>query len=128
MIDKALVAAFSLVLVLSFFVGMLGMVLAVSQKITFDSICRNTLLQIDIDGGLTDSSRRDLVSRLDDSGFAEINVSGPSEVQYGGWIHFIVSARAKSVRWICLLTFSGEGTEFAYDRQIVSRKIHNAAY
>ncbi|MHB8964328.1 MAG: hypothetical protein ACYC5K_14385 [Saccharofermentanales bacterium] len=128
MIDKAIVTVFSVILIIALCVNIIGMILAIVLKINFDNICRNALFQIDIDGGLTEQTRKDLEFRLDQSGFDEIVIDGPDAVQYGDWIYFTVHAQIRIKNWNSLFHTSTENTEFTYARQIISRKIHNAAY
>lgn len=128
MLDKAIVTVFSIILIIALCVNMVGMILTIVQKINFDNTCKNALFQIDIDGGLTEQNRQDLTFRLTQSGFDNIVIEGPDAVQYGEWIYFMVKARIKNQNWNGIFQIGTEYTEITYERQIISRKIHNSAY
>ncbi|MHB1452487.1 MAG: hypothetical protein ACYCYM_00825 [Saccharofermentanales bacterium] len=128
MLDKAIVTVFSIILIIALCVNVIGMILVVAQKINFDNICKNALFQIDIDGGLSEQNRQDLISRLTRSGFDDIVIEGPEAVQYGDWIYFSVKVRIKTQNWNGLFQLNTEYAEITYERQIISRKIHNSAY
>jgi hypothetical protein len=104
------------------------MILAIVQKIEFDRICRFSLYDMDIQGGLTETTRTKLKTDLESYGFTEVLIEGTTQVQYGEWLNLKVTAGIKTKKWTDLLNFE-EGTAYlTYERQIVSRQIHNMAF
>jgi len=128
MLDKAMVSVMCLILLAVFLIGILGMILAIVQKIEFDRICRFSLYDMDMNGGLTETTRIKLKTDLESYGFTEVEIDGTAQVQYGEWLNLKVTAGIKTKKWTDLLNFE-EGTAYlTYERQIVSRQIHNMAF
>lgn len=128
MLDKAMVSVMCFILLAVFLIGILSMILAIVQKIEFDRICRFSLYDMDMQGGLTETTRIKLKSDLENYGFTDVDIYGTAQVQYGEWLNLKVTAGIKTRKWIDLLQF-GEGTAYlTYERQIVSRQIHNRAF
>lgn len=128
MIDKAIVSIVSMIFILILFVSVIGMMLAFVQKIDFDQACRSAFFEMDLAGGLTDVKRQELNTILQNSGYLNISVEAPDEVQYGDWITLKVNASIKTMWWENLFQREEGMLYFSYDRKIVSRKIHNMAY
>jgi len=128
MIDKAIVSAISMVFLLILFLSMMGMMLTFVKKIDFDQACRNTLLEIDLAGGLSEAKRQELNDSLEQSGYLDISIEAPGEVQYGEWISLRVNAALPTTLWSNLFQDEEGMLYFSYGQKIVSRKIHNMAY
>jgi len=128
MIDKAIVSIMSVIFLLMIFVSIMGMMLTVVQKIDFDQICRSSLFEMDLSGGLTDEKRQNLYTELENSGYLNVSVQAPIEVQYGNWIALKVNACIRTSGWNNLFQREEEMLYFSYDQKIISRKIHNMAY
>ena len=128
MIDKAIVSVLSMVFLLILFFNIIGMMLSFIQKINFDQACRSTLFEMDLSGGLTDEKRQDLRTNLESSGYRNITIEAPAEVQYGEWISLKVEASIKTIGLINFIQKEEGMLYFSYDRKIISRKIHNMAY
>lgn len=128
MIDKAIVSAISMVFLLILFLSMMGMMLTFVKKIDFDGVCRNTLFEMDLAGGLTEVKRKELNDFLEQSGYLDISIEAPDEVQYGEWISLRVNAAVRATLWNNLFRDEEGMLYFSYDQKIVSRKIHNMAY
>lgn len=128
MIDKAIVSAISMVFLLILFLSMMGMMLTFVKKIDFDQACRNTLLEMDLAGGLSEVKRQELNDSLEQSGYLDISIEAPGEVQYGEWISLKVNAMIPTTLWSNLFQDEEGMLYFSYGQKIVSRKIHNMAY
>lgn len=128
MIDKAIVSAISMVFLLILFLSMMGMMLTFVKKIGFDQACRNTLLEMDLAGGLSEAKRQELNDSLEQSGYLDISIEAPGEVQYGEWISLRVNATLPTTLWSNLFQDEEGMLYFSYGQKIVSRKIHNMAY
>lgn len=128
MIDKAIISIVSMIFILILFVTVTGMMLTFVQKIDFDQACRSALFEMDLSGGLTDTKRQELNTTLQNSGYLDISVEAPNEVQYGEWITLKVNASIRTMWWGNLFQREEGMLYFSYDRRIISRKIHNMAY
>ena len=98
------------------------------KKIDFDQDCRNTLLEMDLSGGLTELKKQELRETLEESGYLNVFIEASGEVQYGDWIALRVNAAIRTTLWNNLFQDEEGMLYFSYDQKIVSRKIHNMAY
>lgn len=128
MIDKAIVSAISMVFLLVLFLCLMGMMLTFVKKIDFDQVCRTALYEMDLAGGLTEMKRQELITDLERSGYMNISIEAPDEVQYGEWISLKVNAVIRTTVGGNLFQDEEGMLYFSYDQRIVSRKIHNMAY
>lgn len=128
MLDRAIVIIFGVVFLLTICLSMFGIIFTLVQEIQFESVCKNTLNKIDLDGGLTYSARSKLVQSLKDKGYKNITVTAPINIQYGEIIIFKVDAEKGKVASQKLLIFLGFVEESHYESKIISRKIHNLAF
>lgn len=128
MIDKAIVSVFCMAFLIVIFLCIMGMMLSFIQKVDFDQSCRTALLEMDLEGGLTDEKRLELKSNLECSGFLNVVIEAPEEVQYGEWITLNVDASTQTMWWNNLIQRKEGMLYFSYNQKIVSRKIHNFAY
>ena len=127
MIDKALVSVMCIIVFISIVVTMTGIAGDIIKKAEFDNICRAALYEIDLNGGMTIEIFNDLNRRLGDKNFYDIEITGDAMVQYGDKINFIVNAKSESMISSTLYYDGGREIIFAYEKEFVSRKIHNMA-
>lgn len=127
MYDKAIVSVFSVVLILSVSLLSFGMLLLIIEKVSFDSACRNALFKIDIDGGLQEDTRNELIQDLESCGFTNIEVDAPEEIEYGQLIDFHVTAQHE-LNDDAFISSILENSSFTYESSVISRRIHNNAF
>ncbi len=127
MLDKAIISVFCIVLILTICIVSFEMIFTVVLKVNFDNQCRNTLIRIDMDGGLKNSVREILIGNLRSSGFVDIDIEAPDEVGYGETIDFNVYARHSELigGFFGMMFRTGR---FGYENSVTSRKIHNDAF
>ena len=125
MIDKAIVSVMCIIVFVAVLVTMTGFAADIIRKIEFDNMCREAMYEIDLNGGLSIEIYDNLKSKLVKRDFYEIEITGGFMVAYGEKINFNVLAKSR--------TFAGNISQindrrevvFVYDREFVSRKIHN---
>ncbi len=126
--DKAIVSVISMVFLLFLSLSILSMMLAFIEKNDFDQVCRNALYEMDLDGGLSGDKRQELEDSLEQSGYSDIWIEAPEEVQYGEWIRLKVNATFQMTVLKNLFQNEEGMLYFSYNQKIISRRIHNEAY
>lgn len=127
MLDRAIVNAFCLLILISFVVSMTGIVSDLTRKTEFDGICRQMLYEIDLHGRMTNEKANYLSDALEQKGYRNINITCTGDFHYGKRITFRVEAVFDSTGWTDIFKFAGKERLFVYEREIVSRKIYNLA-
>jgi len=127
MIDKAIVSVMCIIVFIAVVVTMTGIAADIIKKIEFDNLCRAALYEIDLNGGMTIEIFENLSGKLIDKNFYGVEIFGDSMVQYGETINFSVTARSDSMLGSISYFNSEREIVFAYDKEFVSRKIHNLA-
>ena len=127
MIDKAIVSVMCIIVFIAVVVTMTGIAADILKKIEFDNMCRAALYEIDLNGGMTTEIFENLNGKLNDKNFYEIEIIGDSMVQYGETINFSVTAKSDSLLGNISYFNSEREIVFAYEKEFVSRKIHNLA-
>lgn len=125
MIDKAIVSVMCIVIFIAVPVTMTGFASDIIKKIEFDNLCRNALHEIDLNGGISITIQEDLKRKLIERKFHGIEITGGFMVQYGGKINFSVTAKSDSALGNMIYFNGGRELVFLYDKEIISRKIHN---
>lgn len=127
MIDKAIVSVMCIIVFIAIVVTMTGMAADILRKIEFDNMCRVALYEIDLNGGMTTEIFDNLNGKLTGKNFYGIEIFGDSMVQYGEVINFSVTAKSDSMLGNISYFNSEREIVFAYEKEFVSRKIHNLA-
>ncbi len=127
MIDKAIVSVMCIIVFIAIVVTMTGMAADILRKIEFDNMCRVALYEIDLNGGMTTEIFDNLIGKLTGKNFYGIEIFGDSMVQYGEVINFSVTAKSDSMLGNISYFNSEREIVFAYEKEFVSRKIHNLA-
>ena len=122
---KALVFGITLTLLVAIFVVMVEMFIPLSAKIEFDSICRRAILKMEIEGGLTDTVKEELLSALSEKGFTNVVIQGTRNAKYGEEISLVVTGEYKYSMMTNLFSREDFTGSFKYDRVTISRKVIN---
>lgn len=125
MTAKALVYGITLVLFIAVFVLMIEMFLPLSVKIEFDAICRRTILQMEVEGGLTASAKNELLSALSNKGFTNVAIEGTSNAKYGEELSLVVTGEYEYSMLTDLFTRKDSMANMKYDKITISRKVIN---
>jgi hypothetical protein len=128
MLDKAIVSVVCILVLFAVLVSMLGMMTQILKKHEFDRICRATLHEIDLAGGMSMKTKEGLLDKLESAGMIVYVIQAPEEVQYGDRIRFLVVAGLSVKQIVSLMESEERILYFSYEREIISRKIHNEAF
>jgi len=127
MIDRAIVSVMCIIIFITVVVTMTGIAGDIVKKIEFDNLCRAALYEIDLNGGMTVEISENLNRKLTLRNFYDVDIAGNSMVQYGETISFSVTAKSDSKFGSISYINSEREILFAYEKEFVSRKIHNLA-
>lgn len=83
MIEKAIVTVISLILLIVLSLQVLLLSLPLFQRMLFDALCHQVVMQMDRDGGLTVPASQRLQSHLEQNGFIVEMISGTENVPFG---------------------------------------------
>lgn len=125
MLDKAMVSVFSLFMILTVIVASCSIISDLSRKIVFDELSREALLRMDMHGGMNEEISESLRSGLEKLNFKDIQITGTGNSAYGENLFLAVTASFESSRITSLFGGEKKKTEIIYERQIISRRIHN---
>jgi len=81
--SKVVIFGIALVLLLAIFISTIEMFIPISVKNDFNSLCRKSLLKMEIEGGMTTIARDELISDLYRKGFESVVVQGTENTKYG---------------------------------------------
>jgi len=122
---KALVFGITLIMLVAILIFMIEIFLPLSAKIELDAICRRTILQMEIEGGLTDSMKGELLTTLNYKGFTNLAVQGTANAKYGEELSLRVTGDFTYSTLINLFTRENFIREVEYDKITISRKVIN---
>lgn len=125
MTAKALIFAITLVILSLVLVFMVELFIPLSAKIEFDSVCRKTILKMELEGGINENIEEELLHELNLKGFTNLLVEGASSVKYGQDISLKVEGDYNYSSLISLFTRENLNRKIAYDRTTISRKVIN---
>ncbi|HOJ11389.1 MAG TPA: hypothetical protein PK733_12470 [Clostridiales bacterium] len=123
--SKALIYGITLVMLAAVLVFMVEIFLPLSAKNEFDGICRGTIMQMEVRGGLTNTTRDNLLNALRDKGFSNLKVQGTDNARYGEEIFLKVEGDYIYSRLIGLFTRRYIVKHIVYDRVTIARKVVN---
>lgn len=122
MVARVIVVGMSVVLLVS--AGMQYLLLGVPffRQIEFERICHSYAMQMDRDGGLTESVRQELRNKLENRGFEVEQISAPASAPYNQEMHLYIKARIRSSQIRADLRMEEMPLSLVYQLIILSRK------
>lgn len=99
--------------------------LPLSIKSEMNSICRNTLLEMEVKGGLLEKEKTELQEKLQDKGLINITVTGTSSAKQGEPLNLHVEADYQANVFIDLFIRMKQIQHMSYDKTTMSRKVIN---
>lgn len=125
MAPKVLVSGILLVVMMCILVFIVEFFLPLSVKADMNMLCRNTLLKMEADGGLSEAERLELQAGLEKRGLEAVAVSGTPYARQGEKLTLHVEAVYRYSRLASLFVRSETDQAMAYDRVSMSRKVVN---
>jgi hypothetical protein len=125
MTTKAVMFAFLLVLMMVLLVYMVEFFLPLSVKSDMNIYCRNTLLKMEIQGGLMVEMKDELDSNLEARSLSNITISGTAGAKQGEEISIRVEADYVYNKLTGLFSRSAVVQHMVYSKTSISRKVTN---
>lgn len=125
MVSKAIVFAITFVMLVALLATMVEFFLPLSAKSDMDVYCRNTLLKMELEGGLSDQGKSDLISKLNDRGFSNVIINGTADAKQGDELNIHVEADFQYSRLTALFTRVVVTQNMIYDKVAMARKVVN---
>ncbi|MBP1757499.1 MAG: hypothetical protein H6Q62_355 [Firmicutes bacterium] len=125
--DKAIVLAFSIVLLLVISMQFFLYSLPFFQRIDFDAVCHRALMRMDRDGGLTPDTKSLLVADLIARDYTGIDIHATSKATFGQDMLLNVHAHLKTRHLSSLLQMEIVNRIFTYENIILCRRIETTA-
>jgi len=123
--SKVVIFGIALVLLLAIFISTIEMFIPISVKNDFNSLCRKSLLKMEIEGGMTTIARDELISDLYRKGFESVVVQGTENTKYGQEITLWVEADYVYSRLRSILARENITQKMVYNKTAIARKVVN---
>jgi len=123
--SRVVVFGFIMVLAITVFVCMVEFFVPLSAKSDMNIRCRNTLIKMEIQGGLSQEERTKLLDELGEKGFRNTIVEGTPYAKQGDEITLQVEADYSSSRLTGLLVRRNETYRMVYNKTSTARRIIN---
>jgi hypothetical protein len=123
--SKAIVIGFGLVITIAFVVSLVEFFVPLTAKIHMNACCRNALLRMETEGGLTQENSDDLVEKLCRKGFSDIMVSGTARALRGETLFLRVRANYVYTRMTGFFRRDEVSQAMEYERISAARKVVN---
>ena len=123
--SKVLVSGILMIVTVCILVFVVEFFLPLSVKADMNMLCRNTLLKMEVEGGLGESERLGLQNELQKEGFAGISVVGTTYAKQGGKLILHVEADYKFNRLAALFSRADSVQHMGYDKVSMSRRVVN---
>ena len=122
---KAVVFAILMVIMICIAVSLVEMVIPLSARAEMNTQCRRTLLNMEVQGGLTSDEKTSLEKILNEVGFSSISISGTETAKFGDEMFLKVEAKYCYSRLMGLFSRNETEQKMMYERISVSRKVVN---
>jgi hypothetical protein len=123
--SKVIVTGIILIVMVAMLVFVVEFFLPLSMKSDMNFLCRNTLLKMEVEGGLLEQERLQLQTGLREKGFDNISVSGTGNIKQGGLLNLCVEADYSYSRLSSLFIRGTVVQHMSYDMTSMSRKVVN---
>jgi len=123
--DRGIVFGVLFVAMISFVVMLVEIFLPVSKKIEMNIDCRSAMLKMELEGGLSDTERHRLETRMSGQGLTNVNIGGTSWAKQGGELKLRVDADYVYSRFSSIFSRENVTLHLVYDRTSIARKVLN---
>lgn len=125
MSSRVIISAFLVILLVSLLVFLVEFFIPLSAKSDLNLLCRNTLLSMEIAGGLQEENRLALKQSLENKGFQNVTVEGSPGAKHGEALHLQVEADYCYSRLTSVLTREQATKHMVYSKTSLARKVVN---
>lgn len=123
--SKVLVSGVLLVVMVCILVFIVEFFLPLSVKADMNMLCRNTLLKMESDGGLSENERLELQTELEKRGFESVAITGTPYARQGERLNLRVEGAYRYSKLSSLFLRSDTLQVMGYDKASMSRRVVN---
>ena len=123
--SKVLVSGILMIIMICILVFIVEFFLPLSVKADMNTLCRNTLLKMETEGGLSEEERLGLHTELERRGLEEVSISGTPYSRQGERLRLHVDAAYRYSRLAALFIRVDTVQQMDYDRVSMSRRVVN---
>ncbi len=121
--DQLMITTLALILITVLSMQFILFSVPIFQRMTFDALCHQTLMQMDHDGGLTAASYSRLETDLLSRGFDNPIIHGSSNVAFGDEISLYVSAEITTSAFVSPAEQAMTKRQLLYENTVISRHL-----
>jgi len=122
---RVVLSGMILVVFAAFLVFTVEFFIPLSAKMDMNMYCRNLILKMEMEGGLSDQASQDLHERLMGKGFRNIYIDGTKSAKQGEQITLRVEAEYIYSKMTTLFTRTDAVRRMVYEKASISRKVIN---
>lgn len=122
---KAVLTGIILIIAITLMVNFVEYFVPLSVKADLDMLCRNTLLKMENDGGLSNAERQALMSELSKIGLTGITIEAAASARLGSPLTLHVEGDFTYDRVTALFKRSPVKLRMVYKKTAMSRKVVN---
>ncbi len=123
--ERVVVSVVILVMVMFLVVFMIEMFVPLSANLDFRDICRNYLMSMEFNSGLSIQCVSELKQELTNNGFVNISIDAPNTAKFGSTMELNVQAIYSMKTIAALFTREERMFDMAYKRKVIARKAIN---
>lgn len=122
---RIIVTGVVLVVIAGMLVFTIEFFLPLSVKSDMNIMCRNTLLKMEMEGGLSEEDELELKNSLLAKGFNNVSVEGTENCKQGGILNLNVEVEYSGSKLTTLLNRKDVKQRMVYNKSSLSRKVVN---
>lgn len=122
---KVVVSGIIIVMLIAVIVFAIEFFIPLSAKSDMNIYCRNVLIKMEVDGGLSSKEKDKLLRQLSDSGFSNIHIDGTVQAKQGEEMCLYVEADYIYNKMTVFLIRSNITQRMVYDKTVVARRVVN---
>lgn len=123
--ERAVVTGVVIILIIALVVFAVELFVPISAKTDMNTYCRQALMQMEIEGGLSPASRQELAEKLADRGFENIQITADEWAALGGKLTLAVEADYKYSKLTAFFVRTEEVAHMVYKKTCIGRKVVN---
>ncbi len=123
--SKVAVTGIVLVILIAFAVFITEFFIPVSMKSDMNAYCRNAVMKMEVEGGLTAEIREELIDKMTNRGFKNITVTGSEYAKHGEEMNLHVEADVEFSSLVALFGRNLVVYRMVYDKTFIARKVVN---
>lgn len=123
--SRVVVSGIVLVVFIAFIVCIVEFFTPISMKSDMNIFCRNVIMKMEVEGGLSGAVKAELIEKMSKRGFKNILVTGPGSAKWGEEITLHVEADYEYRRLTAFFRRATVVQRMVYNKTLIARKVVN---